>query len=184
MNVWNQPSNIFAPIIAAVPTGTVWSGFGNALIAAAQCVPVTIMPYNVKRPGRFRRETELRHRIAYTATGEPAKPFTVRASLIDKLPDSPAGVEDTHWHLGMTSLKDGLCQPAVPAGFDSALLECSLLRLTQRGQAGASQLALLRHLWASAVLHASAEAIVFGGQHEWRDEWWQETINGEEETRA
>jgi hypothetical protein len=44
------------------------------------------------------------------------------------------------------------------------------------GLTGAPQLALLRHLWAAAVLAASPDAIVFGGQHHWQDEWWTERI--------
>ena len=71
----------------------------------------------------------------------------------------------------MIHLKDGLCVPAIPADYDSAILEVSLIRLTQHGQTAAAQLALLRHLWASAVLAASPDAFVFGGQHHWDDSW-------------
>jgi hypothetical protein len=175
VNVWNEPANIFAPLIAAVPPETEWAGFGNALIAAGECIPVCQLHYNVKRPGTLRRKQELRHRVVYTTSGDGAKGFSTLAGCVDKPVDEPAsGVADTHWRLGLTRLKDGLCQPAVPPDFDSAILECSLMRLAQTGQAAAPQMALLRHLWAGAVVRASPRAIVFGGQHEWRDEWWQE----------
>lgn len=175
MNLWNEPANIFAPLIAAVPPDTEWAGFGNALIAAAECVPVCQLHYNMKRPGKLRRRQELRHRVVYTMSGDQAMGFSTLAGCVDKPVDEPAsGATDTHWRLGLTRLKDGLCQPAVPPDFDSALLECSLLRLGQFGQAGAPQMALLRHLWAEAVFRASPGAIVFGGQHGWQEEWWQE----------
>jgi hypothetical protein len=175
VNVWNEPTNIFAPLIAAVPPDSRWAGFGNALIAAAECVPVCELHYNVKRPGKFRRKQELRHRVVYAVSGDQAMGFSTFAGCVDKPVDEPAsGVADTHWRLGLTRLKDGLCQPAVPPDFDSALLECSLMRLGENGQAGAPQMALLRHLWAAAVFRASPGAIVFGGQQGWREQWWEE----------
>ena len=76
----------------------------------------------------------------------------------------------------MTNLKDGLCSPAVPQDYDTAILQISMFRMSENGVAGAPQLALLRHLWATAVLSASSEAIVFGGQHHWQDEWWTEQV--------
>jgi hypothetical protein len=80
------------------------------------------------------------------------------------------------WEVGMTHLKDGLCTPAIPADFDSAMLQVSKFRLTKKGLFGAPQLALLRHLWAEAVLATSPEAVVFGGQHHWQDGWWTEEL--------
>jgi hypothetical protein len=34
MNQWSASDSSFTPVIAAVPPGTQWSGFGNVLIAA------------------------------------------------------------------------------------------------------------------------------------------------------
>jgi hypothetical protein len=184
MNRWAAPGSVFAPVIAAVPPGTEWCGFGNALIAMADCVPHAMHAYRVKRPGTLRRITEVRERMLLTVTGQDAAPFSVRALLIDK----PPGRKAEHlaairmWELGMTRLKDGLCGPAIPDDFDSAILQVSKFQISKLGLAGAPQLALLRHLWAQAVLAASPDAIVFGGQHDWQDAWWTEQIARDELT--
>jgi hypothetical protein len=175
MNRWDEPDNIFAPLIAAVPPDAEWSGFGNALIVAAESVPVATVVYSGKRPNSIHRYREVRHRVVYTVVGDNAKPFSARAACIDKLPDVPGeGIVYESWQLAMTRLKEGLCTPAVPADFLTAILECRMMRLTESGQPCAAQLALTRHLWASAVRAASPRALVFGGQHRWDDAWWKE----------
>lgn len=178
MNRWEAADSIFAPIIAAVPPGTVWAGFGNALIAAAESVPHAEIPYRVKRPGSFKFVHEIRRRMLLTTSGTNAQPFSTRAFLLDKPPARKIANLATvrMWEVGMTHLKDGLCVPVVPADFDSAILQVSKFQLTGKGLPGAPQLALLRHLWAEAVLAASPDAIVFGGQHDWQDIWWTEQV--------
>jgi hypothetical protein len=178
MNRWEAPDSIFAPIIAAVPPGTIWAGFGNALIAAAESVPYADIPYRVKRPGSFKFTHEVRQRMLLTTSAAGAKPFSTRAFLFDKPPGRKVSNLSTvrMWEVGMTHLKDGLCTPAVPEDFDSGILQVSKFQLTGKGLPGASQLALLRHLWAEAVLTASPDAIVFGGQHHWQDAWWAEQV--------
>lgn len=184
MNRWSAPESIFAPVIAAVPPGTQWSGFGNALIAAGQSVPYAEVSYRMKRPGSFKSVNEIRQRMMFVSTGDKAQPFSARAFLFDK-PSGP--VKDIAalrlWEVAMSHLKDGLCTPAVPEDFDTATLQVSRFRLAQQGLAGAQQLALLRHLWAEAVLAASPEAIVFGGQHHWQDGWWTEELAESAEAR-
>lgn len=178
MNRWDAPESVFADLIAAVPPGTKWAGFGNALFAAEGGIPVAAVLYKVKRPGRFTRTDEIRERQTISYSGDPAKPFTARARLLDRPrgATTPSDASAILWEVGMTHLKDGLCTPAVPEDYDSAILQISTFRLTQSGVTGAPQLALLRHRWAEAVLAASSEAIVFGGQHNWNDEWWTERI--------
>jgi hypothetical protein len=178
MNSWEAPDSVFAPIIAAVPADTQWSGFGNALIAAAGSIPHAMLTYRVKRPGTLKRITEVRERMLVTTTGEQAAPFSVRAILIDRPPDRkvPNLAAIGMWTAGMTRLKNGLCAPAVPEDFDSAILQVSKFQLSQLGVHGAPQLALLRHLWSQAVLAASPDAIVFGGQRDWQAGWWTEQL--------
>lgn len=177
MNRWSAPESIFAPVIAAVPPGTQWSGFGNALIAAGQSVPRAEVSYRTKRPGSFKSVNEIRQRMILVSTGDKARPFSARAFLFDKPPGPVTDLAALRlWEVSMSRLKDGLCTPAIPADFDSAMLQMSRFRLTQRGLRGAPQLALVRHLWAGAVLAASPGAIVFGGQHHWQDGWWTEEL--------
>ena len=185
MNRWQASESIFAPIVTALPPGTHWSGFGNAIIAASGCVPDTAIVYRMKRPGTFKAVNEIRRRSLLCVTGENAAPFSARVSLLDRPPGRQvpnlAGIR--LWEVGMTWLKKGLCTPAVPEDFDTAILQVSKFQITQRGLAGGPQLALLRHLWAEAVLAASGEAIVFGGQYHWQDSWWTEKIMETEEAR-
>ena len=78
--------------------------------------------------------------------------------------------------MALNHLKDGLCTPAVPEDYDSAMLQVNRFRLSKGNLEGAPQLALLRHLWAENVKAASPDAIVFGGQHDWDDAWWTESL--------
>jgi hypothetical protein len=178
MKRWEAPDSIFAPIVAAVPARTSWAGFANALFAAEEGIPVAAVLYKVKRPGRFKREDEIRERMSVSYSGDRAKPFTARARLLDRPRGAaaPSDASATLWEVGLTHLKDGLLTPAVPEDWDSAILQTSTFRLMQSGLTGAPQLALLRHRWAEAVLAASPDAIVFGGQRHWQDEWWNERI--------
>ncbi len=178
MNRWEAPESIFAPIIAAVPPGTEWAGFSNTLDWAATGIPRAVLPYKVKRPGTFRKIAESRERKATAVAGESAKPFTSRAWLADVNRESPGpgDAASNLWMLGMTHLKDGLCTPAVPDDYDSAILQVIRFRLNKDGLSGAPQLALVRHRWAEGVLAASRGAIVFGGQRQWDDSWWTESL--------
>jgi hypothetical protein len=178
MNRWEAPESIFAPIIAAVPPDTEWAGFFNTLEWATGGIPRSVLVYNVKRPGTFRKVKEIREREMATSSGESAKPFTSRAWLADvnREGDGPRDAASNLWMLGMTHLKDGLCAPAVPDDYDSAILQVIRFRLNKDGLSGAPQLALVRHRWAEGVLAASPRAIVFGGQRHWDDSWWTESL--------
>jgi hypothetical protein len=179
MNRWDEPNNIFAPLLAGVPSDAVWAGFGNALIAASESLPVVEIAYSGKRPNSFRGFREVRHRLTVTIVGDNAKPFSARVDCVDKPIEKPCeGLAYWSWSLAMTRLKQGTCTPGIPEDFDPAILECRMMRLTEAGQESASQLALVRHLWASAVLAASPRSIVFGGQQTWKNEWWPEVANG------
>jgi len=176
MNRWDAPDSIFAPIIAGVPPGTRWSGFGNALIAARQSVPKAAVGYNVRRG--LKTTHEKRDRTLISQSGDAAKPFTYRIYLIDLPRDRQltSATVGRLWEVGMTWLKDGLCTPAVPADYDTAMLQVNKFRLSKGSLEGAPQLALLRHLWAESVRAASPDAVVFGGQHHWEDAWWAESV--------
>lgn len=178
MNRFDAPNSVFAPILAAVPPGTRWAGFGNSAFAAQQAVPVAEVPYRVKKAGKFKRTDETRERRLLALSGESAKPFSVRIRLYDRARGltGPVGVDETLWEVGITHLKDGLCTPAVPEDYDTAILHTSVLKYSPTGLTGAPQLALFRHLWAHNVLAAARDAIVFGGQSHWQDEWWNEKI--------
>jgi hypothetical protein len=185
MNRWDEPNNLFAPLIAAVPADVEWAWFGNTLDVAADSVPVTSVVYTGKRPNSFRRFREVKHRVVFTVLGDNAKPFSARTTCLDKPIDAPGGgLGYQYWDLVMTNLKRGLCAPAVPADFQAAILECRLMRLTATGQAAAAQMALVRHLWATSVLAASPRAIVFGGQRNWDDSWWPEITSDKPEEIA
>ena len=84
MNRWSATDSIFAPVIAAVPPGTQWSGFGNTLISAGQSIPRAEVDYRTKRPGSFKFVNEIRQRMVLVSTGDTAKPFSARAFLLDK----------------------------------------------------------------------------------------------------
>jgi hypothetical protein len=57
-----------------------------------------------------------------------------------------------------------------------SVLQTSVIRHSPAGITGGPQLALFRHLWAHSVLAAAPDAIVFGGQTHWQDDWWNEKI--------
>ena len=172
MNRFDAPDSLFAPIFAAVPPDTAWAGFASALTAAEQAVPVGSQIYWVKTSGFSKRQHHIRERVL-THFSDP-KPFTKHLVLFDRAPGATATLATRHWEVGMVHLKDGLLTPAVPADYDSAVLTTSMICYSSNGLTGGPQLALLRHLWAASVLAASKDAIVFGGQHDWRDEWWTE----------
>jgi hypothetical protein len=176
MDIWNSPESIFAPLVVAVPPDTDWAGFGNSAIAARDSIPASDMTYTVKRPGTFKKVNEIRDRKVIGFLSADTKPYVAKARLVDAIPGVAIPSDDslTLWEVGISTLKDGLCTPAVPSDYDTGLLEVTMMRLTQNGQAGASQLALFRHLFAAAVKAASPKAIVFGGQYGWDDSWWNE----------
>jgi hypothetical protein len=178
MNRWDAPDSVFAPLVAAVPPGTEWPGFISSFIWAAEGIPQATLVYRIKRPGTFQKTHELRDRKVTAYTGDGVKPFGVRARLQDVTRGERAtgSPDSTFWVVGLNHLKDGLCVPAVPADHDSAILQLARFQLTKDGLVGAPQLALLRHRWAEAVRTASPDALVFGGQHHWVDEWWTETL--------
>lgn len=179
MNRFDAPNSIFAPIVVAVPPGVQWAGFGNAAFAAQQAVPVAEVRYLVKHPGKFKRVDEIWERKLTAMSGENAAPFAFRIRLYDRARGQSGviGLNETLWDVGINHLKDGLCTPAVPEDYDTALLQTTVLRYSASGVQGAPQLALFRHLWVHNVLAAAGDdAIVFGGQSHWQDEWWNEKI--------
>lgn len=180
MDRWNAPQTIFAPVIAGVPADVQWSGFGNALLAAADMIPTTTLPYTVKRPGSFKKTTEVRQRRTVAVTGEDAKPYGAQIRLLDRSPDLKyQGPDEGLWEVSLTNWRDGLCAPAIPADFDTAILEVSLLRIYAGRQPGAPQLALLRYLYAEALATLFPEVIIFGGQRHWDQAWWTDAIREE-----
>lgn len=181
MNRWEAPESIFAPIVAAVPPDTPWAGFVNTLDWAAEGIPRAAMIYYVKRPGTIRTLSETRDRRATTAMADDESPFTSFVSLADIRPDGTRDASAALWTLGLTHLKPGLCVPAVPDEYDTAILNVVRFRLNVEGLSGAPQLALVRHRWAEGVLSASPDAIVFGGQRGWDDAWWTESIPSPQE---
>jgi hypothetical protein len=80
---------------------------------------------------------EVRQRMLLVTTGEQASPFNARAFLFYK----PQGEKVSHlatvrlWEVGMTRLKNGLCAPAVPEDFDTAILQVSKFQLTKSADA-------------------------------------------------
>ena len=178
MNRFDAPDSIFAPIVAAVPPGTQWAGFVNSTFAAQTAVPTAAVRYSVKQPGKFKRESQIRERRLVSLSGDSGKPFSVKVRCYDRPrgQSGPIELSETLWEVGIVNLKDGLCLPAVPEDYDSAILQTSILKYSAIGVTGAPQLALFRHLWAYAVLAAAPQAIVFGGQHQWQNAWWTEKV--------
>lgn len=178
MNRFDAPGSIFAPIVAAVPPDTQWGGFSAAAEAAKGSIPVSSETYRVTRRFRLTRVPQVRNRLVGFWTGDSAKPFTCTVRLYDRPPEQTSAIAmgETLWEVGISHLKKGLCEPAVPAAYDVAMLQVSAFKLHPAGISGAPQLALFRHLWAAAVLGASPGAIVFGGQHQWDDSWWREGL--------
>jgi hypothetical protein len=176
MDIWNAPQSIFAPLVVAVPPDTDWAGFGNSAIAARDSIPTSDMIYTVKRPGTFKKVSEVRIRKVVGFLAADTEPYVAKGRLVDAIPGVGIPSDDslTLWEVGISNINDGLCAPAVPADYDTGLLEVTMMRLTHDGQAGAPQLALFRHLFAAAVKAASPKAIIFGGQHQWDDLWWSE----------
>lgn len=180
MNRWDASDSIFAPIIAAVPPGTTWSGFTNALYAAQESVPTAFVAYTMRKG--FKSSLEKRERRIISRGSSEGSAFSERLFLIDvpqdrKLANTFSG---QLWEVGLTVLRNGLCTPAVPDDYTTALLQVNGFRLSKGTLEGAPQLALLRHLWAESVRAASPNAIVFGGQTHWHDTWWTETLSAEQ----
>lgn len=180
MNRFDAPYSIFAPVFAAVPSAAQWAGFGVSAIAASQAVPVETPTYRVRRGGQLRPVREFRERKLAYIGGQNAKPFSAKVCLYDRASGEgrdTLSVAETQWQVGISVYsKDGLCAPAVPPGYQTAILQTSIFKLEAGKVSGAPQLALFRHLWAEAVLAASPDAIVFGGQHHWQDDWWTEEM--------
>jgi hypothetical protein len=165
MNRWDVPESLFEPVIAAVPAGTEWSGFVDPFFVAADGTPVTAAKVG----------ESVVERIAYAYSSDGAKPYHARARLLERVRGgTPAGQAGVLWEVGVTVLKRGTLKPVVPEDFECAILTSVSVQMTEAGMSGGPQLALLRHKWAEAVKAASPDAIVFGGQHHWRDEWWVE----------
>jgi len=164
MNRWDAPDSLFEPVIAAVPAGTEWSGFVEPFFVAADGTPV----------GAGKVGESVVERIAYAYSSDGAKPYHARARLLERVRGGPSGQAGVLWEVGVTVLKPGTLKPVVPENFVCAILTAVSVQMTEVGMTGAPQLALLRHKWAEAAKAASPAAIVFGGQHRWRDEWWVE----------
>jgi hypothetical protein len=178
VKIWDAADSIFAPIVVGLPADTQWDGYPNAVIAAKNMIPTTHVTYRVKRPGSFTRKNEVWARRTVSVLNTEARPYVARIRLMDAPENAALPADDGPllWEVGVINLKDGLCTPAIPADYDTAILEVTLMRVTKNGQPGAPQLALLRHLFAAAVQSASPNAIVFGGQRDWSDLWWNEQL--------
>ena len=83
MENWREPESILAPLIVSLRLGDdVIAGCANALIAATSCIPEATRIYNMKKPGKFRRHTEVRRRAVMTGTDERATPYLVPSHLL------------------------------------------------------------------------------------------------------
>jgi hypothetical protein len=61
--------------------------------------------------------------------------------------------------------------PAAPEDYETAIPQTSIPKYSPSGLSDAPQLALFRHPWVSNVL-AATDALVFGGQSRWQEQWW------------
>lgn len=175
MDRWDAPSSIFAPVVMALPPDTEWAGFGNAALIVERRIPTSTRRMRVKNTGFSRGNIELWTRRV-THLSEP-DPFS-QALILTEDRESGATI-DIYWKLGLTLLKDGLLEPAVPADYKSAIMSTYHFQMLGEGIVGAPQLALVRHLIAEEVKAASPDAIVFGGQHGWHNDWWTEEVSEE-----
>lgn len=169
MQIWNRPDSIFAPIYAAVPPQTTWMGFKPALRNAVREIPVVKIVYDVNEKGKFLPQKRLWERMAVGITD---------ADGTVALRDAPTGdrtfaPSNLIWRVRVVTPKAELLAPAVPGTYSCAALLVVETRSSDPGQVGGQQLAYLRYLWADTIRRASAQSVIFGGQHHWQDEWWQ-----------
>ena len=178
MEAWREPRSLFAPLIVGADLSAESAPtFGNALLAAAASIPAVMVPYEVKRPGKFKRSEETRPRTLVSITGKPALPYQVRIRLVDIPPGMAAVAAPLAcriWEVGMRVLGKGMAGPAVTAGLNVGFMELAMYQLSQGGLGGGAQLALLRHLWALTLRAADPDLVVVGGQDAWSDSWWCE----------
>lgn len=139
-------------------------------MVAAAGTPIT----STRVEGTFEQQFIVDH-VAFAYSSADARPYDVRARLIERVRGgNPPGPASVLWEVGVTVLAPGSLTPAVPEGYACGMLTTVIAQKTEVGTPGAPQLALLRHKWAEAVKAESPDAVVFGGQHDWRDEWWTE----------
>jgi hypothetical protein len=77
-----------------------------------------------------------------------------------------------NWEIGFFAFKEGFYPNLIPAGREIVRLDVTRYQLRNRGVIGAPQLALFRHMFVESFAALDPSALVFGGQRDWRAEWW------------
>ena len=180
---FDEPNSILAPLIVAAPADAGRVEFGKFLKSAALGIPSVapvrkVMKYSGFGFGNADRRWD-RFTIVLGAGG--SGDFYERVILVERpdVSDIPTKVAKTCpdrvlWDVVVSGLNPELVTPAVPPEYSAAWLQVRGFCISGFGAPGAAELALLRHRFAACVRSVSAASIVFGGQHEWRDEWWTE----------
>jgi hypothetical protein len=77
------------------------------------------------------------------------------------------------WETSFVSFKKGQYPHLIPQDCEQVRLEVTRYRIQSNGIVAAQQLALFRHLFVEGFRARDPDAMVYGGQHDWRPEWWQ-----------
>ncbi|HUY10032.1 MAG TPA: hypothetical protein VMW80_11430 [Candidatus Dormibacteraeota bacterium] len=76
------------------------------------------------------------------------------------------------WEASFISFKRGQHPGLIPEECEQIRLDVTRYRIQNNGVVGARQLALFRHLFVEGFRSLDPSATVYGGQHDWRPEWW------------
>ena len=164
-----QSSSILAPLLIGVRDLPGSALATQILLTAMECVPKTTVIRNVPAG---RKTTQ----VPFVRTLYGGKPPVDAYSNVVRCSDQPqqegAGAESVNWEISFLHLPAEPYQAESPDVRWVVRLDVTHFRIRRQAVLAAQQLALFRHLFAASYLAIDPSALIRGGQHDWRPQWW------------
>jgi len=140
--------------------------------AAASSVPTMKLWRNQRVGNKTVKAIHTRGVVAANDNSQPTF-YRTRARCLDITADeTPDASKPLIWEVRFWVFPKGANPGLMPEDYNQTRLDVTTYRLRNQGVVGAQQLALFRHLFVANLRAMDPGALVFGGQHDWRPEWW------------
>jgi hypothetical protein len=167
-----ESESILAPILVGYRSPERGTSLAAIVSTASLVVPhMTIM----RKQMAGRKAVAVAHtREIFTSHDPDREGYSLIARCCDRAPDEPPSEAFARWNweIGFFAFKEGFYPNLIPAGRELIRLDVTRYQLRNRGVIGAPQLALFRHMFVESFAALDPSALVFGGQRDWRAEWW------------
>jgi hypothetical protein len=172
---WNNEDSVLSPLIIGIhpevsdPKTVVERCFR----VSAMSVPLSVRTEQVRVKNSLKSAPERVIRRTLVKYREDGLPHPYTARLVDQVNGRTALLGNSIWEVGLAAMEPGAALPAIDSSLTTFFVEVVLTKLNGTGILGYSELALFRHMLVSNLKTYDAELVVFGGQREFSDHWWQ-----------